>query len=48
MDNAKEEIYYVLCVITIYNFYSFLFIIVYIVCIIICFFILYLCNNQGK
>ena len=48
MDNAKEEIYYALCVITIYNFYSFLFIIVYIVCIIICFFILYLCNNQGK
>ena len=36
------------CVITIYNFYSFLFIIVYIVCIIICFLILYLCNNQGK
>ena len=33
---------------TIYNIYSFLFIIVYIVCIIICFFILYLCNNKGK
>ena len=49
MDNAKEEIYFVLCVITIYNFYSFfLFIIVYIVCIIIRFFILYLCNDQGK
>ena len=29
-------------------FILFLFIIVYIVCIIICFFILYLCNNQGK
>ena len=29
-------------------FILFLFIIVYIVCIRICFFILYLCNNQGK
>ena len=29
-------------------FILFLLIIVYIVCIIICFFILYLCNNQGK
>ena len=34
--------------VTIYNIYSFLFIVVYIVCIIICFFLLYLCNNQGK
>ena len=33
---------------TIYNIYSFLFIIAYIVFIIICFFILYRCNNQGK
>ena len=33
---------------TTYNIYSFLLIIVYIVSIIICFFILYLCNNQGK
>ena len=50
MIYTKEDFFYVVMSMTIYNIYSFLFIIVYIVCIIIYLLILYvgICLSKGN